>query len=122
MSGNRATDYETIGKFVYGMHRAQFQLHVMMERMGTPFEAVQPGEDFKLAEEAAEAAAMFNRLRADADAKSDFATLMDELARLAGELRGVSTLDDAQAKECAIATAAASAALPRFQAIVEALN
>jgi hypothetical protein len=118
---NADLDYEQIGRFIYSAHRAGFQLSLLMDRMGKSLAPMQPGEKMNLAEDAAEADALFARLPTSAELKAEFSVLMQSLKLIAERLDRVAALT---AEEVAAGTAATSAALqdlPRYRAMIDDL-
>lgn len=114
-------DYELIGRFIYGAHRAGFQLTLLMERMGKPLVVSDPGDKMLLAEDAVEAQAMFARLPASAEVKAQFSAQMQSLVVVAERLGRVASLAPEELSECTSATAAALGALPRYRAMIDDL-
>ena len=115
-------DYETIGRFIYGAHRIDFALALMMQKMGKPIVAAPPGERIDLATNALEADAMFARLPASDDAKAQFSSLMQSLVTFGRQLDALDSLGAADFAACAAGTSAALGALPRFGAMVDELR
>jgi hypothetical protein len=111
-------DYQSIGRFIYGTNRAGFQLALLMDMMGKPLLAAQPGDKLTLAEDTVEAEAMFARLAVSAEVKAEFSTRMQSLAMLAGRLERIQSLTAGEIAESAAAAEVAKEALARYCAMV----
>lgn len=114
-------NYQQVGQFVYGLHRAGFQLALLTERMGKPPALTRPGEPPGLAGNATEADVMFARLPASDAVKAEFSALMHSLTGLSAKLDRLSALGPEEIAACDAGASAAVLALPRFRAIADHL-